>query len=256
MPKWCEGTITERKVWSTGLFTLQIDAPQVESFLPGQFLHLGIPCPDGHLEPNGEPHIVNRPYSVASPHGEKLEFFIVLVEGGQLTPHLWKFKQGNRVLVSQTAAGSFTLKKAPIFENLWLFATGTGLAPYIAMVRDPCVWQQYRRVFIVHGVRYALDLAYTEELRQLEQSHPGRFKLFQVLSRETQPGYLIGRITDAFETGELEREAKVDINSSNSAVMLCGNPAMLDSMEELFNLRGMHVHRSKKPGNIVHERYW
>lgn len=256
MPKWCEGTINERKVWSSGLFTLQIEAPEVESFLPGQFLHLGVQCPDGHLEPSGDPHIINRPYSVASPHGDKIEFFIVMVEGGQLTPHLWNLNSGDRILVSQKAAGSFTLKKAPLFEHLWLFATGTGLAPYIAMVRDPFIWEQYRRVFMVHGVRCAADLAYTEELRSMERSFPGRFRLFQALSREKQSGCLIGRITDTFESGELEREAAVEITSRNSAVMLCGNPAMLDSMEELFNQRGMHVHRSKTPGNIVHERYW
>lgn len=254
MPNWCEGTITERKVWAEGLFTLQVKAPQVNPFQPGQFLHLGLPAGDSDFD--GEPKIINRPYSVASPHGERLEFFIVLVENGELTPQLWRLNAGDRVLVSEKAAGSFTLLKAPVHEDLWLFGTGTGLAPYIAMVRDPLVWEQYKRVFIVHGVRQLNDLAYTEELKKLSQKYAGRFKFFQTLSREKIPGYGSGRITDLLENGQLESEAGQAINKWNSTVLLCGNPAMLDSMEAILNRREMQVHRSKKPGNIVCERYW
>lgn len=255
MPHWCQGIISERKVWSEGLFTLQIQVPEVEPFLPGQFLHLGVHL-TGDDDFDGEPHVINRPYSVASPHGDSIEFFIVVVENGELTPRLWKLNPGDPILVSQKAAGSFTLLKAPVHENLWLFGTGTGLAPYVAMLRDGHVWEHYRRVFLVHGVRQLTDLGYTQELRNLEQQYPGRFRLCQTLSREQVPGYCYGRITDLFETGQLEARSGVEIREHNSTVLLCGNPAMLDSMEALLNERNMHVHRSKKPGNIVHERYW
>jgi ferredoxin--NADP+ reductase len=253
MPKWCPGVISEKKVWSQGLFTLQVDAPEVEPFLPGQFLHLGVQLPN---ESETEPKIINRPYSVASPHSTKLEFFIVTVDDGELTPRLWQLNAGDSVVVSQRAAGSFTLKKAPPLENLWLFATGTGLAPYIAMIRDPFVWQQHKRVFIIHGVRTRADLAYTEEMLDSENKMPGRFKMFQTLSRETTDNCLTGRITDILENGILEEMANVAIEPENSTVMLCGNPAMLDSMELLLHARGLRLHRSKSPGNIVLERYW
>lgn len=253
MPQWCPGVISEKKVWSQGLFTLQVNVPQVEPFLPGQFLHLGVELPG---ENETERKIINRPYSVASPHASKLEFFIVTVDDGELTPRLWKLNEGDSVLVSQRAAGSFTLKKAPPLENLWLFATGTGLAPFIAMIRDPFVWEQHKRVFIIHGVRSKSDLAYTEEMLALEKAMPGRFKMFQTLSRETSENCLSGRITDILESGILEANANVAIEPTNSTVMLCGNPAMLDSMEVLLNSRGLRLHRSKSPGNIVLERYW
>lgn len=253
MPVWCEGIITARTVWTHGLFTLRIRVPEVLPFLPGQFLQLGLHVPADDSE---QTKLVNRPYSVASPHDEHLEFFIVMVEDGELTPRLWELQVGDVIQVSQKGAGSFTLKKAPPAENLWLLATGTGLAPYIAMVRDPLIWQQYQKIFIVHGVRVADDLAYTDELRQFEATHPDRFKLFQTLTRDQADGCLHGRIPQLVGDGSLERSAGETIAPENSTVMLCGNPAMLDSMEELLSQRKMYLHRSKTPGHIVLERYW
>lgn len=253
MPVWCEGIITDRTVWTQGLFTLRIRVPEVHPFLPGQFLQLGLHVAADDTEPT---KLINRPYSVASPHNENLEFFIVVVEEGELTPRLWDLQVGDLVQVSQKGAGSFTLQKAPPAENLWLLATGTGLAPYIAMVRDSFIWQQYRRIFIVHGVRVADDLAYTDELRQLEMTHPDRFRLFQTLTRDQADGCLHGRIPQLIEDGILEDLAGIQIGPENTTVMLCGNPAMLDSMEELLATREMRLHRSKAPGQIVLERYW
>ncbi len=253
MPNWCEGVITDRKVWTDGLFTIKVRVPGIDPFLPGQFLQLGV---RGESVGGSEGKISNRPYSVASPHGEELEFFIVLVEEGELTPKLWALEIGSPVIVSQRAAGSFTLQKAPTFENLWLFATGTGLAPYVAMARDSYLWDTFQRVFVVHGVRVKEDLAYTEELREFEAQFPGRFKLIQALSRDQADGCFRGRITDVLESGMLEESAGAAIGPDNSTVMLCGNPAMLDTMEEMLKGRGLTLHRSKSPGNIILERYW
>jgi len=269
MPIWCPGTITERTVWTHGLFTIRVRAPDVLPFLPGQFLQLGVYISsqegsemqelggkDGAGEGAGKWKLINRPYSVASPHGEYLEFFIVLVEDGELTPHLWNLKVNDSIQVSQKGAGSFTLEKAPPAENLWLLGTGTGLAPYIAMVRDPLIWEKYQQVVIVHGVRQADDLAYTDELRQLETRFPNRFRFFQTLTRERQQGFLHGRIPQLVADGTLEKLTGCPITRDNATVMLCGNPAMLDSMEELLSEREMRLHRSKNPGQIVLERYW
>ena len=138
-----------------GLFTIHVRNNGVKPFEPGQFLQVGYTRGDEH---------VHRPYSVASPWGEVIEFFIVLVEDGQLTPYLWTLEEGDQVDVSQRAAGSFTLKKTPEADNLWLVATGTGLAPYIAMLRTEQPWERYQKIVVVHGVRVAADLGYAEEL--------------------------------------------------------------------------------------------
>ena len=244
---WTKATVTERRVWDEGLFTLKVDAPHVLPFVPGQFLQLG-------LELDGE-H-VHRPYSVASPHGRELEFYIVRVEGGALTPHLWRLEVGDQVEVSDKAAGRFTLEHAPPGEDLYLVATGTGLAPYVAMLRTPEPWERYRRIVLIHGARFAADLTYAEEWRGHRERYGERFTYVPVASREEVAGGLMGRIPVLLESGELERFLGHTIEASGVAWMLCGNPAMLDDMEAGLLRRGLKRHRSKSPGQIVLERYW
>jgi len=247
MPKWCDATIVDKKIWTEGLFTISITANDVNEFEPGQFLQLGVEDGDA---------LINRPYSVASPTGDVLEFFIVLVDDGQLTPRLWKLEVGDTLKVSQRAAGSFTLKKSPAAECLWLVSTGTGLAPYIAMLRTAEPWEKYQKIIVVHGVRFAADLGYTDELKEFEKKDPERFTLIQALTRESTDGLLKGRIPALLESGELESVSGCQLRDDNSTVLLCGNPAMLDDMEEKLGTRGLKRHRKKSPGQIVLERYW
>lgn len=259
MPKWYASKVLKKKTWTEGLFTLTIDGSEVEPFEPGQFLHLAT-FPDGVSAADSaeikEKARVNRPYSVASPHGVELEFFIVRVDDGELTPPLWELEPGDAIEVSTKAAGRFTLSKTPDAEHLWLVGTGTGLAPYIAMLRTEEPWQRFKKIVVVHGVRVANDLAYTEELRALEIEKQGAFSFVQALSREQADGTLNGRIPHLVENGELETAAGCQLSQESSAIMLCGNPAMLDTMELLLGERGMVRHRSKSPGQIVLERYW
>lgn len=244
--KWTHGVVRAKRIWADGLFTLQIHAPDVQTFEPGQFLQLGIDQADGHL---------NRPYSVASPHSELLDFYIVLVEDGKLTPHLNRMKVGDSLHVSEKAAGSFTLRHCPDGEVLWLIATGTGLAPYIAMLRAPEVWERYGSICVVHGVRYLQDLSYVDELKQHETSYPDRFQYLPVVSREQGEGCLQGRITHCLENGTLESSAGRTF-STNDCVMMCGNPDMLNDLESQLSDRGLTKHKRKEPGQIVVERYW
>jgi ferredoxin/flavodoxin---NADP+ reductase len=244
--QWVTATVERKVVWAPGLFTLTIAAPDVAAFEPGQFLQLGLMLDDKR---------VNRPYSVASPHGKSLDFFIVLVENGQLTPHLWKLNPGDKVDVSEKAAGSFTLSHCPDARTLWLLATGTGIAPYIAMLRTMEPWRRYDRIVFVHGVRQKADLAYQAELAEHRDKYGQRFTSIAVVSREEAPGTLPGRITTCISNGSLESMAGLPL-STDSCVMMCGNPDMLNETEKLLEGRGLKRHRSKSPGNIVIERYW
>ncbi len=244
--KWTQGIVRDKTVWSDGLFTLHIECPDVEPFAPGQFLQLGIEQPDGHL---------HRPYSVASPHSKVLDFYIVLVEDGKLTPHLWAMGVDSKIDVSARAAGSFTLDHCPEANTLWLIATGTGLAPYIAMLRTPEPWQRYSRIVVVHGVRYQRDLSYVEELEGWQKQAPEQFRYLPVVSREDGHDALRGRITHCLESGELESAAAAKIDEQ-SCLMMCGNPDMLDDLQAQLGDRGLKKHRRKEPGQIVVERYW
>ena len=253
MPTWCQAKITEKKIWTDGLFTITIESPDVQKFETGQFLQLGVYKEGREGDEDG---IINRPYSVASPHGNQLQFFIVVVPEGELTPKLDALKVGDPILVNDKATGRFTLSKTPDADNLWLISTGTGLAPYIAMLRTEEPWQRYKKVVVVHGVRHASDLAYTEELNTYKEKYPGKFELVQSLTREQSDNALRGRIPELLASGQLEKAADCKLSATTSSVLLCGNPAMLDSMEDLLNNRDMIKHRSKAPGQIVLERYW
>lgn len=244
---WCPGTVTQKKVWAEGLFTLHVQVAGIKEFIPGQFLQIGYQ--------NGDEHI-HRPYSVASPWGQEIEFFIVRVDGGQLTPWLWELEPGASLDINHRAAGSFTLEKTPDADVLWLVGTGTGLAPYVAMLRTQTPWERYKKIVVVHGVRFAKDFAYTDEFEELGKRHGGKFCYVPTLTRESCAGALQGRITSLLESGELESAAGTRIHADHSAIMLCGNPAMLDEMESLLEARHMKRHRSKSPGHIVLERYW
>lgn len=247
MPKWCQAKVTKKEIWTEGLFTLHVQCPELKTFTPGQFLHLAI-VEDGKR--------INRAYSVASPYSETVEFFIVLVEDGELTPKLWALEVGDEIEVSEEAAGRFTLEKTPDADNLWLVGTGTGLAPYIAMLRTESPWERFKKIVLVHGVRHAADLGYSEEMKQLRQQRGEQFSFVQALTREESEGMLSGRIPGLVESGELEKAADCELNAASSAIMLCGNPAMLDSMEELLAKRDMKRHKRREPGHIVLERYW
>ena len=135
-------------------------------------------------------------------------------------------------------------------------STGTGLAPYVAMLRDSEAWERYENIVVVHGVRHHADFAYQEEFAAHKQKYGERFNYVQVLSREEVSGTLKGRIPQVMESGELEAAGDCTISAEDSAVLLCGNPAMLDEMEERLGNRGMKKHRKKEPGQIVLERYW
>ncbi len=245
---WCRGTVTRKQIWTEGLFTLHVAVDGVMPFEPGQFLQVGVK--------SDEQSRIYRPYSVASPHGPSLEFYIVRVDDGALTPRLWNLANGDAIEISERAAGSFTLSHAPRHPDLWLIATGTGLAPYIAMLRSPAVWASFARIIVVHGVRYRRDLSYTGELAEYERTRPGVFTYVPMATRDDCPQGLAGRITTRLVDQGLEERAGCRIAADRSTMLLCGNPAMLDEVESLLIDRGLQKHRKKSPGNIVVERYW
>ena len=245
--QWIPGRIAQKRIWHEGLFSLSIDCPGVAPFECGQFLQLGLTVADRH---------VHRPYSVASPHGDRLEFFIVRVEGGELTPLLWQLNIGDAIDVSAKGTGSFTLSHVPPAKCLWLLATGTGLAPYIAMLQDGACWDAYSSVVVVHGVRYRTDFAYLDAMHTWKDRYGERFAFVPIASRDLVDHGFQGRITTALESGMLEQLAGQTLSVDDSAVMLCGNPQMLDDVEELLRARGLRKHKRHEPGHYVVERYW
>ncbi len=244
---WLESPIVRRHAWTPDLTSVVLEH-RLEDFEPGQFVNLGIDV-DGRR--------VKRAYSVVSAPGEPAEFLVVRVEDGLLTPPLFGKRVGDPVLLLPRAAGYFTLRWVPDAPMLWMIATGTGLAPFLSMLRAGAPWERFGRVVLVHGVRQGDNLAYRDEISTHAAQRPGRLVYVPVVSRERTPGALHGRVTTALTEGLLEEAADHRIGPETDQVMLCGNPAMLDEMEAMLQQRrGLHVNRRRAPGQVTLERYW
>jgi ferredoxin--NADP+ reductase len=238
--RWSQVPLLARHDWAPGLATFTVGDLRPEMH-PGQFMNLALEGPKG---------LIKRAYSVASAPGEPLEFFIVEVEGGALTPRLFQLQRGDRVWADRRPMGAFTLRFVPNAPVLWLIATATGLAPFISMLRAGAT-DRFGQIVVVQGVRLGEQLAYADELR----AHP-KVTWIPMVSREHHPGALAGRVTAALLDGRLERAAGVDLSPRNSQVLMCGNPDMLSEMFDLLADRGMTRNRRSSPGHITLERYW
>lgn len=231
----------------------------VPSFLPGQYVALGLPgsAPrPADFPPEAEPpapdKIIKRAYSIGSSpaHREYYEFYVAVVREGALTSRLVMLKEGDRLFAAPKVVGTFTAQDVPTDHNLILVSTGTGLAPYISMVRSPELWTPQRRITIIHGVRYPSDLAYREELLDLARTNV-RFTYLPIVSRADDSwGGSRGHVQRFF----LENE--VTLNPSVDHVFLCGNPAMIEACQQLLEERGFIEHSRKRPGNLHLEKYW
>ncbi len=246
MSGWTKATVAGRRDWAEGLATIQLHA-EIEPFEPGQWVNLA-------LELGGD--MVRRAYSIASAPGAPLEFFLTCVEGGAFTPALFELPVGGTLEVEKKAQGFFTLGYVPDAADLWMVATGTGLGPFLSMLRSPEVWRRFERVIVVQGVRQAAHLAYAEELGELSRAHDGRLVRVPVVSREPTADALSGRITHVLASGELEQRAGAAISAERSHLMLCGNPDMIRDMSAALGERGLARHRVRKPGHITIEKYW
>lgn len=250
-------TVVRREVLAGCLFRLWVRpdwdlaaAPKQ----PGQFVRLAVPGPDGAmLKREG------RAYSYAGAADGALEFYVVTVPGGLQTPRLAELAPGARLWCEDRFQGHFTLAAAPSLRDLWMVATGAGLAPFVAIARNDVA--AYDRVVLVHQVRAPEHLSYGAELARWACADARR-RYVPVVSQggrfAVRDGHaaLIGRVGDAIADGRLERVAGASLSAERSIAMLCGNPAMIDEVRALLEARGLLRHTKRAPGNLLTERYW
>jgi ferredoxin--NADP+ reductase len=247
MGKWIEGTVVGQKRWTDRLYSLQVDA-EIGSFEPGQWTKLALPVA-------GE--FVARPYSfVNAPKERPHEFYYNTVLEGHLSPRLARLEAMDVVFLAPAASGLFTLAEVPDAEAIWLIATGTGLGPYLSMLRSEALWQRFPKVVLVHAVRHAADLAYRDVIETVTARHRDRFRAVTFVSREKHAGALPGRIPEAIADERLERAAGVPLAPETSQVMLCGNPDMVMDATDALKARGLKRHRHRDPGHVAVEPYW
>lgn len=239
--------------WTDKYFSFTTTRHDGLRFENGQFVMVGLEI-DGRL--------VRRAYSAASANWEEeLEFFSIKVENGKLTSHLQHIQPGDYIHVGRKPVGSLLLSDLTPASTLWLLATGTGLAAFMSLIKDPDVYERFDNVVLVHGVRRAQDLAYKDFIEKQLPENPylgeaitKQLRYVPVVSRE--PFEHRGRITNLLKTGELEASLGLPaIDPDNDRIMICGGMAMLADLQGLLDERGFTASPSiGTPGDYVFER--
>lgn len=241
------GTVISNTALTERLYALRIDMA-LQPFKAGQFVRLQLPV-DGEK--------IAKSYSlVNAPDDPVAEVFYNTVPGGKLSNALATLSADDEIEVSQPANGFFTLNETPHKRDLWMIATGTGLGPYLSILRDENTWEFYENIVLVHGVALREERAYQDMINSVLSTYSERFKYLSCVTREANPEGIAGRVTDALSNGQLEEKSGMAISAENSAVMLCGNHAMINDMQALLKTRGMGKHLRHKAGNIVTEQYF
>lgn len=244
---WVESKIARRRVWADGLMSLTLEHT-LPQFVPGQYVNLGLDLAGERLK---------RCYSIASGLGKPSEFYLSLVPGGAFTPALFELGEHDTLWIDDRPLGFFTLKYVPDVRHLWLFATGTGLGPFVSMLEGEEIWRRFSRIVLAHGVREVSHLGYSELLAGWGRARPEQFAYVPLLTREAAPpGALHGRLPQLIESGELEANAGLRLEPDSTHVLLCGNPNMLSDVQTVLAARGLVKHRPRAPGHVSVESYW
>lgn len=241
-----EQRILSVQKWSEKLFTLTSTRPDELQFEDGEFLTIG-------LRPEGK--LIARAYSIVSTNAaDHLEFLSIYVPDGPLTRHLVRVQPGNPIWVNTKATGTLTLKHVLPGRAVYMLATGTGIAPFICLVRGGNVFKQFERVVLVHTVRQIEDLVYREELQDLAEGKlAGKFTYVPTVTRE--PFATVGRGSALFESGALFAHCGMPpADPDLDRVMLCGNPAMNKEMTAFLKARGWTATNHAGIGNFTVEK--
>lgn len=247
--KWHVARIEWLHYWTPVLLSFRIPRPPDFRFVPGHYARLGLA--DGTDAP------VWRPFSMVSgPEDDFLEFVVVQVPGGEFSERLRGRQVGDEVLVEKLSLGFLTLDQLAPGRDLWLLASGTGIGPFVSILRDGRTWRGFARLVLAHSVRRQDELAYREEIAALPGVRDGRLRYVPVVTRETVPGALGARIPQLIADGRLQRAAGIDLDVADSRVMVCGNPELTREMRALLAARGFQPGRRGVRGQMAFEKYW
>lgn len=245
-------TVTDVHHWNDNLFSFKTTRNRGLRFKNGHFTMIG-------LEIDHEP--LMRAYSIASAnHEDEMEFFSIKVPDGPLTKHLQKLQVGDQILVGKKPVGTLIADHLLPGKNLYLLSTGTGLAPFMSIIKDPDIYEKFDHVILTHGVRYKSDLAYQHyienELPENEffgEQVKAQLHYYPTVTRE--PFRNNGRLTDLLRNGQLSSDLGLaEPNLEDDRFMLCGSPSMLKELTALLDERGYREAKRGKKGHYVIER--
>lgn len=258
--------VTAVRAWTDTLFSFRVTRPQGFKFTAGQFVRLGVNKADlahfaSHAKSTQTCDTIFRAYSiVSSPYDEFIEFFSVVIPDGAFTSLLQYLQVGDTLQLNPMPFGYLTLARyqLPLPDDLWLLATGTGLAPFLSMLKTLEVWQQYTRIYLVYSARTQVELAYIDEIKQLKNTYGetgAAFQFVPIITRDPNFDGLHERLPTLIANGHLELITNATLNPSTSHVMLCGNPQMVEDTKAALKAKGLTMNR-RGEGNIAVENYW
>lgn len=224
------------------------------NFTPGHYARIGL------KHTNEE--VVWRPISiVSSKYDYFLEFYVLLVPSGEFSSQLAKICEGDLIKVDTSSYGFMTIDGLESGKDLWLIATGTGIGPFLSILRDCNTWRAYENVVLVHSVRRAVELAYRDKISEIIDFHKTNKMLSQIhyipiVTREICADILSVRIPQMIENGQLEQITGLNLDLKYSRVMACGNPQMILELRSLFTAKGFKTNRRGMPGQLSFENYW
>ena len=244
------GSVTEIEHYTDGLFRFRVMRPASFRFRSGEFVMIGLP---------GEAPVF-RAYSIASPNwDDTLEFYSIKVPGGPLTERLQYIRPGDTIWVRRKATGTLVIDALLPGRQLWMFATGTGIAPFASIIRDPESYAKFDRLILVQGCRYLPELAYAKALVAAMADDPlvgemaaKRLQLITATTRE--PSAMTGRLTTCLADGRIEATADAALDPDTDRAMICGSMAMLNDMRDALLARGLVEGANARPADFVIEK--
>jgi len=247
-----EQTVLSVRHYTDRLFAFRVTRPPSFRFRSGEFVMLG-------LKIDGKPLL--RAYSIASPSwDEELEFFSIKVPGGPLTEHLQHIQPGDTILLGTKSVGTLVHDALLPGEHLYLLSTGTGIAPFAAVVRDPETYERFSKVILTHTCREAAELTYGVELVAAAKADPlvgelASARLIHYPTTTREQTARMGRITTLIETGELFRDLGVaPFDPARDRVMICGSMEMLADLKALCEAAGLEEGANSRPAHYVVEK--
>jgi ferredoxin--NADP+ reductase len=252
MSQLSQETVLSVRHWNETLFSFTTTRNRGLRFKNGHFLMVG-------LEVEGRPLL--RAYSVASPNYEEhLEFYSIKVQNGPLTSRLQHLKVGDQVLVNNKPVGTLVISNVLPGKRLYLFSTGTGLAPFLSIIRDPDTYERFEDVVVCHGVRHVNDLAYSDYIKKELPQHEfigeqvqKQLHYYPTVTRE--PFENQGRITDLIQSCKLTDDLKLPaLAPEHDRALVCGGPRMLEDLVQLLESKGFKEGSSHDPAHYTIER--
>lgn len=275
-------TVLSKTTWTPNLFSFTVSRPDSFKFTAGQFVRLGVNpsqlnyykqlsavanADDEELDETVNEALnedIFRAYSiVSSPFDEILEFFSIVIPDGAFTSQLQHLEVGDELLLNTMPFGFLTLARyqKPLPKDLWLLATGTGLAPFLSMLQDLKTWEDYEHIVLAYSARSAEELAYMDKIESLQEDfgslvdNPAKLIFIPIVTREPVEGALTERLPKLLLDGTLQARAGIDLDVDSTHVMLCGNPEMVEDTKETLKGLGLVMNR-RGEGNIAVENYW